>query len=747
MARWTAPTRLISSGGWIQIVMSQPGRSAQDVTFFRGVPTQVNSFSNADPFGDSTAVITFPQFTAFEDPQASDLINWFGIFANVDIWWVPEATAGPGSLPNWIDPLTNTVRDIAPANNNRIKLWEGFVSSIDYSASDTGHTVQMQCQGALFQLDRYLQKPYYPPRPVPLEKLIAATFDPKQKPHLRTKPLKTVFPSWWKKKVPTRNSADTGALATYVLDAKPGDNWTGYASRQTGSWERCLTGFIQDQLTLMVVQPSSGTTTFGDQWTVIQELQTATTPGRTPVLQIRTSARTPDFSLWVGTPGVTMTFSRDGTQMANVVYGDGTSVDGTSWNGAVISNDGTRTDYQPLAWESNIYPYTSNKLFSTQPFAAEAYLKFGAGFEQAQAQESAATQLSRDLDPGYSGNITMKIDPTQNLSKWQIRAGMTVKVLGVAGTGTGGLNMHISAVEASPEDNSVALTVDSRFRDLLTVQEALARTRDPLTPTRMLQVNRTSVMVEDIIAPWNYKAGSGFIPTASTTWWDKKPTTTLFPYVAQFKKYPPRKYSHWYVGPVKANAVVGKSYKTLSQARTARWFRVPILTAEKCTIRRIEVICLDANGNILKIPFHFSLWYVKATPQAMPRDKDGPSPYINNAFTEVDPATGNPWPPGNFLAPEPQFIMGWGSKINGQFNRAGFYPGSEISGSPASGILVDSPNLQIDNTQQTNQNWNPNATVGKQTKSAYTIYGMFYAEYKAPVYFLGRMWRQEPGST
>lgn len=756
MTKWQLPSRTVGLGGWFQIVITKPGHFGVDVTFLRNVPTQLENFSSADPFGDSTAVITFPQLTGFDDHDASDLVNWFGLFSNVDIYWVKgidEATYSTYSPTprEWIDPITNTASIYAPGpftgdghpHDFRWKLWEGYVSSIEINAEDNSNSVQMQCQGALFQLDRYLQKPFYPPRPIPLEKLIQDTFDPKHKPHLRTKPLKIDWPDGWDKTVPARNK---GTNPAYVLDAKAGSRWTGYASRQTGSWERCLTGFIQDQLAVMIVQ--SGTNgPVGSNWTVLhQHGITGTDAARTPVLTVRDNNRDADFAVWIGTPGITCSFTHDGTQMANIVYGDGTSVDGTTWRNAIISNDGSRTDYQPLAWIDDVYPYTHNKQFSRSPFVSEAYLKFGAGFEQSQATDSAEKQLQRDLDSGWSGTMTMKIDPSTTLSRWLIRAGMSVRVYGLAGTGTDGIKFHIPEINANPNDGSITLTLDTRYRDLLTVEEARARTRDPLTPTRMLQINRTSVLIEDLSAPWDYHAGSGFIPRESTKWWKTRPYNDRFPYVATLKAHPPKRYPHYYV-KVNANAGgYGSSKFQTPTNRTKRWTRVPILTAEKGTIRRIEAICVDVNGNILKVPFHLSLYYVRATPQAMPRDANGPSPYINNAFTSVDPATGNPWPPGNFLAPEPSYIIGWGGKVNGAFDRAGFFPGSETLGSPVSGLFVDENTFSFDNTSGTNLNWNPNATVGeKQSASAITIYAMFYAEYKQPVYFLARMWRQDPG--
>src|SRR5262249_17530093 len=152
---------------------------------------------------------------------------------------------------------------------------------------------------------RYLQKPFYPPRPQPLESLIAGVFSKTSKPHLRTGPLIVTFPAGWHKRVPNYTSHNT-----YTPDAKPRTLWTGDAARATGSWDRALTGFTQDLLAVMLTQDDSGVTP-GNQWTVQQRRAAGVVAGRTPVLQVRDRRRAPDFSLWLGTPGVSFSLTRD----------------------------------------------------------------------------------------------------------------------------------------------------------------------------------------------------------------------------------------------------------------------------------------------------------------------------------------------------------------------------------------------------------------------------------------------------
>lgn len=1066
-------------GGRFQLVITKltPGGRSVDVTTVRRAETQLSSYSSSDPFGDSTAVFQFPSITPFDDLDAADLGQWLGHYSNVDLYWVPAVSAalpGYSGEPLVINALTNQPDVITPTSlrnfsgvrtgDNRIKVWEGFLASIGFN-SDTGSAqLEIECQGALFQLDRYLQKPFYPPQPWPLELLIADTFDRRRKPNLRTQPLVTTFPAGWKNVVP----AYTGN-AVYIPVAKPGSKWTGYSSRQTGGWDHALTGFVQDQLTVMLTDKRSGVAE-GNQWTVQHLRQGSASPlGRQPVLEIRDRFRAPDFAMWVGTPGLDIGgLQADSTQSENVVYGEGTDIDGTVWRNAVISNDGSRTDYLPLAASRQVYPPLNNPAFVRGGFVSEAYAladgtpvltptgwraieslqpgetvadpdggtarvlgtfpqgekqlyevrlsdgttieatedhlwryelwlsrdrrkqhvgttaelsarleskynvhlpelgrvdlgdgqvlaidpyrlglllgdgglsgrtglrittcdpeiadefvtthivgpdyyireprlfgqierlglhgkrshekwvpreflwasyrdrlallqglmdtdgtidtharagfcstseqlardveflvrslggrcgvqesdqnvrpvpfpqghtsigrpiwrvtnirfadqsvvpfrlarkvsrmrtkrrvngycvesitpsrralatciavdspsqcyvttgftithntKFGTGLSQVQGVSAAEQQLARDQQPGWSGSIIIRTDPSLILPKWLIRAGMTILLRGFAGTGESGMPFHISAVSVSPMDGSVNLTVDTRYRDLLTVEEALERTRDPLTPVKMLQVNRTSVLIDDIQAPWDYSAGSGYIPKASIDFHRWKPAAEAYPYVDWREKHPPLHYPSWYV---KVNAG--------APTRAGRWSGpVPILTSEKDTIIRTEFALCDLYGRPLKVPFHVSLYYVNVTVAAMPRDGLGPSPYINGAFESLNPATGQAWPAGSFLAPDQSMIIGWGNRSAGVFNRAGFWPSRETDGASPSGLFVDDASWSYDNTN--NPNYNRLAKPGqRQTASAITIYAMFYCEYTSSVYIQGRLFRQNPG--
>jgi len=714
MSRWTFQ-RVTGSPGRYQIVFSKPNGRSVDVTYFRGVPTQLQSYSSGDPFGDAAAVISFPQIGGYDDLDGEEVGSWLADFSQVDIYWIEyeqSLTAGTE-----IDPLTNQ-RTLRPSGV-KTKIWEGYVASMELSLTETDAGLSVQCQGALYQLDRYLEKPAYPPRPVPHEKLLAGVFSQTRRPHLRVKPLIIEWPEGWAKTVPAYTTVNV-----YTPDAAVGDKYTGYSTRSTGTWDRALTGFAQDLLAVMYTEDDTGVTA-GDQWTIRKD------PERQPVLHVRRRFRTPDLSFWFGQAGVTGSFSRDTTQVANIIYGEGTGTDGSGWRNAVISSDGSRTDYLPLAYSRAVYPEHDNKAFDRGEFVAEGFYKYGSGFGLDQAVASATKSLARDQRPGWAGDITLKVDPPE-MSRWAIKAGMTLNLQGFAGSGEQGVHFHVAQVEANPLEGTVKLTLDTRYRDLLNLEEARVRARDPLTPSKMLQINRRSVMIEDLQAPWDYTAGSGFIPRASTQFHANRPNNTVFPWASWLQSHPPYQYGQYYV---RVNAD--------RPDRASRWTigkDVPILMSQKGTIRRTEIVAVDIEGNIVPVPFHFSLYYVPETTYGMPRDANGPSPFLPNAFESVT-AEGGQFPVGNYFAPPPTMVIGWGNADQ----PAGYSPGRKSDGGPPTGIMVDEATWSFDCTN--NPNFAKDALPGQVIpQSVVTLYGAFYAEYTEPVYFIGRMFRAEPGT-
>ena len=707
---WSFTQSSTVAGRW-QLLVTPMGGKVYDLTNFRGVPTKIGEYSFTDPFGDSLASLQFPQVTGYDDLSSPEFA-WLRDGANVDIAWVPTK---PGSTV--INPLTNQrTLDLATPG----VVWEGFISSKDIEQTDTGSYLAVQCQGALLQLDRYKAKPAYPSRPILYEEMIRREFDRARRPNLRTRSLAAPqFPAGWAKTMPA-----SGAVNVYTpTGASPGAKITGYWSRSTGSWEASLTSFIQSLLATMFTQNDCGVTP-GNQWTVLKD------PGRQPVLKIRDRYRTPDFSFWYGQPGVKANrLTQDGTQIANVVYGEGTGLDGVNWRNAVVADDGSYTDYAPIAWRHNAYPPVANPTYDPSVLVNETYTRFPSGFDQVTAMTSSAQVLQRDADPGWTGEVVISIDPSPTMSRFQIRAGMTMLLQGFSGTGATGMPFHLAEVTINPDEGTVTCKVDTAFRDLLTLEEVIARTRDPLTPAKMLQVNRRQVLIEDIVAPWDYTAGSGYMPRQARVVLNQGARSDTFPWTATPLAFPPQSHPQYYI-----------RVKGRARDQNARWSFFPILMSQRGTIRRVEMAAYAADGTPLAAAFHLSLYYTHVTVTAMPMQNGIHSPFFTGAFESTQP-NGLPWPTGNFFAPDDSIIIGWGNSVQ----PAGYSPGSFANGNPATGRLVDESSWSFD--CMNNPNFDKNARVGERIPTdAITIWGALYTDYPADVYFMGRMYRQEPGT-
>jgi len=306
---------------------------------------------------------------------------------------------------------------------------------------------------------------------------------------------------------------------------------------------------------------------------------------------------------------------------------------------------------------------------------------------------------------------------------------MTVRLKGFMGTGSTGMNFHVAEAIVHPEEGSVTLKLDTKYRDLLTLEEVVARTRDPLTPTKMLQVNRRTVLIEDIVAPWDYSAGSGYMPQAARKMLSNADRSVAFPWKSITNAFPPKYHPEYYI------KVKGKN-----SSSNGRWTFFPILMSQRGSIRRLEMQAFDSNGDPLAAAFHLSLYYANVTVTAMPMSNGIHSPFFVGAFESTQP-NGLPWPTGNFFAPDDSIIIGWGNHDQ----PAGYSPGSKANGNPITGTLVDESSFSFD--CMSNPNFDKNARVGQKIpSSAITIHGALYTDYPANVFFLGRMFRQEPGA-
>lgn len=709
-------TEITGDGGYFRIFFTPPGGRRTEVTVFRGAPTQINSLSSTDPFGDATGSITFEQITSYDRPGQGDL-SWLVPKANVDIRYYNA----DGSLHEW--------------------SWEGIYISEDIS--ETSYTVSLR--GALYQADDFQAAPWFPQYPVPYELLIRMALDPSRRPSLRTAPLKIEWPDDWATVVPAFDREE------YLWFLRPygvqkGSKWTGLTTRNTGGWEPVLTGFVQTLLSVMYTEEG--------QWTI--EKRT----GRVPVLKVRPNISVPPpgvYEIINGVPGVRISLSRDFTQSANVVYVTGTDLNGTAYSGQFVSPDGQETGYEPFAYLPSVHPADgSNPLLDRYMTRKEIRLQLPAGMDQSDARDTAAAHLRRFADPGYTGNIQLTTDPMVDnavRSRFLIKAGEQILVKGYRGDE---LLLHITEASINVGDGSVSLTVDSKFRDALTVAEVRARTRDALDPVHLLQVGKYSTTVQDLILPWSYSEGSGVIPSGgdydATEFFTKKlGAKSRFPWTDFTTKYPPKKFPKFYIKANPHNANADKNWANLRSDGIAVGF--PIRMAQNGSIRLMQIAAYDENGNVVPCRFHFSIYNNSGvTSRDMPRIpsadtkgilkfKEGQAyPFFQGAFERLNPDGTETDDPLRILHDSAGLVVGWGN----YYEEAGYHPGKYSAGGRKTGLLVDETNWGFDTTMDPDfdkydvENTRSSPTTGR-------LYGMIYVDGHGnkPVYFMGRMWRAE----
>lgn len=705
------------SAGYWRIFAHSPQGGRVDITMFRGSPTQIVSLSTTDPFGDATASLRFPQITAFDKPGYGDL-SWLIPWVNIDIVWYTD----DGAPTTW--------------------AWEGFMVSEEIS--EDGY--QISLKGALYELDNYLAKPWYPQYPVPYELLIRSAFSPTEHVGLRTNPLIIRWPTDWAEVVPNRT------LPGYLWflrpwGVQPGEKWTGRITRNTGSWDPLLTGHVQGLLSVMYTEG-------GGQWTVRKET------GRTPVLMVRPEITAPDadtLHVWFGSPEVKLNVSRDFTQSANIVYGQGSDLAGTQFSGQEVSRDGQTTFYEPFASLPYVWPATrDNPRLNTNVTRKEARLAFPEGMSLIESRLAAASHLRKFSDPGYVGSLSLTTDPLRGgipYNRMLIRAGQGIVVHGLRGAD---VLFHISETNVDPMNLTASLTLDTKYRDALTIYEVRAKTRDALDPVRLLKAGAYSVTVQDSILPWSYSQGSGVLPSAGASdatdlFVNKMGPMEKFPWLGATTKYPPKKYPNYYIkiGPKNAKADLNWAGVTRSGISYAA---IPFRMSQSGTIRLTQIAAYDENGNVLPVRFHVSFYTnqgVNVTnmpmiPAALAPVNGYPAsqryPFFQNAFENINPdgtVTDNP---GQLTAEGADMAVGFGNS----YEAAGYFPGLASRGDPKTGLLSEEAPWSYDTTSSTGfDKYSAEKTRKDPTNGL--MYAMIYCDDQgtSPVYFLGRMFRSE----
>ena len=719
--------------GYFRVYAKPPGEDRREITLFRGSPITVDNFSTADPFTDTTAQLTFPQITIFDNPGHGDLY-WMVRDCDIDIVWHNYGSS------EW---------DFT---------WEGFIVSMDLSLSGSESVFSVQLKGALFGLDNFVAKPKFPRRPIPYEVLIERAFDQKKHP-CGLKKLKITFPDNWNKKVKEYRGPSGYKRSLRPEGVTPGQKWTGLISRNTGSWDPMLSGHVQGMLTVMFDEG-------GSQWTIRNR------GNRRPELFLRRPKDGDEpgiLNVVLGGPGIGFQASKDFTQSANIFYGQGKDEAGITFSGMGANTHGA-THFKPYAAIPTAFPREGNPILDKKIRPKETMIKFQDGLDEVAAARVAEAQLQRFSEPGFTGTLTLQADPVDGDGKpfprMLIKAGATMCLKGLQGLGDG-LLVHITQTTANPADLTMSLTFDSKYRDVLTVDEVRARTRDALSPLRSLQVGKFSNTIQDLLYPWNYGEGSGMIPSgagfsAKNFFLNKVPNDAEFPWEEWTTKYPPKEYPQFYI----------KIPKTDTQDSNNNWSGIPRDGAEKKSIpirmgysgniRLTQIAAYNRHGQVMPVRFHVSIYDNAGTgPTAMPQFYDDPDdlrwlkpkeittsyetgqshPFISGGWEAIQPDGTIPESDALLVRPEAGLRVGWGT----YFEPAGYSPGRFSRGGTRTGLLQDESTWSWDlskNFSQTEVDAPPLHDWGGH------LFVNIYCDEQGdePVFFLGRLFREEPGT-
>lgn len=782
--------------------------TAMDVTFFRGAPTQVSSVTFTEPYGPAEATLTFPVVSALEPfGNSSSDLWWLRDGSKVEITWTP-------SDPEYQETLRNVSHIGVLAATGGVVRWEGRLVSVD--ASSAGNGVTVQCVGAMRVLDNYLAQPMVAARPTPIEVAIRRAMSVANDRHptgLRPLDVRLNLAASRHFDPSIYQSGPGGSRKKKAWYLKPrglsaGQLWSGLTTRDLGSWNKVLSEYIDPMLKIM-------RTHFGVYTIRLY-------PGMQPVLMHRTTVPN-DYSELVVVvnliaPGAELGVSYDYSQTLTTVYGKSEAVlSGTSYDGAVYAADGKSYWFKPFATSPWVDPDRNNDVRDEWAMRREVYDEFPPGMQVSEAYQVARRHLSMTGDPGVTGTLTLRSsDPnivrgTRALGpktaypfpRQMIVPGMSLRLDGLHGAVPGPLVMA-TEVQHSPEDDSVNITFDSKYRDYTTVREVQLRNRDALKPTHALVLPSNYKMnVDDPLIPWSYAQGCGYFPRRSRQMWSafvKRPdvedpefhkTLDGGGWLEMTRAFPPKNWPVFYSKVPKSST--GDRGRLRKLKDPAEFWNAPykggivkkdkrtnnVLLSQSGSINRVEFIAVDENGNLLAVPFHVSVWRIDVGSERLPALPTSPDDdpknvvkeyeYTEDGKTKKKPAykgaggrwykPGRPYPffknawdrvdsSGRILAGRTNLSLmyiGWG---NG-YEQAGYWPGSDRLGDPPTGMFADSTVWQYNQAESDQFRTDDEYDKDDTEIAVATAHVMIFCDHlpNQDVYFIGRMYKEQDGAS
>jgi hypothetical protein len=190
----------------------------------------------------------------------------------------------------------------------------------------------------------------------------------------------------------------------------------------------------------------------------------------------------------MGTIGSGTVNAITGAQRQAGIPADGI-VDAQTWT-AIFQQGNTLEEafYQPFATVLETEQYLYNGLgqktgpnpdWNPNLLRIERYRTFTDGFTKDEASRSAFAEIVRDKDAAWTGTIKMRVDAESTI-RYQHHAGHNILVKGWEGTN---LLLHIASVTRD-ENGNITMQVDTKARDMLTLDEIEKRNNENTGPVR-----------------------------------------------------------------------------------------------------------------------------------------------------------------------------------------------------------------------------------------------------------------------
>ena len=446
-----------------------------DVTYLRGERTIIREWSIEEPGGETTAAILFPQIYPFDEVgEVGGEFAQIGNQRNCDILIVEE-----GVTPGVFDGTQHEV-------------WNGILASDESHIDEAKAETEWHARGLLIgQASAQMHR---------------------VKDYMEPTDIGTVIPEVLNS-ISSRRFEEIDTVVTGIETLERG-------SERDYKWD-----YVQSLL-------ATAWTVDGQQWTIRRS-------GPKTYEMVLKDLDTIDYELEAGTRGVTADLARDDSQKYSVIWGSGVGPDGYSWRGMVYPDFVTDLTYDPDDLSALDGPFRFPLVFdpkvddgSLNPNGIPAVeynpdvdrsdveIQFPTGTTKDVAYQDAIKQLARDENPGSTGTIRLRTDltipdaegVTAANSRFLIPAGSNLSYRNYRGgdfsTDFEPFLFRISGVHVDLQRSTVNLSVDSRFRDAMTLSSIIERDKNAtIDPARRPGgVNRRSRMEPDVAIEFDGEA-------------------------------------------------------------------------------------------------------------------------------------------------------------------------------------------------------------------------------------------------